>query len=406
MLSGSLPELALLLPGPESGMRSRRPKLLHPVLGRPLGAYAVEIATAAGLATVAVAAEYADRLGEGVRPVASPAAALDGISGTVLLLRADSPLLTPETLSAFLLRSEGAAGPSLLSADPDGVAPTALLIGASLLLQHLPTEELRDVETVLASLRSRGVSVRVEAVDDASVGLRVEDRVALAAAGLTLRQRILQHHMLNGVTIEDLLTTYVEPGVTIGPDTVIRPMTWLAGNTSIGEDCEIGPSVRITDCALGSGVSVQSAVLAQSEVGDECKIGPFAQLRPGCRLGRKVKVGNFVELKNAVVEDGVSIGHLAYVGDADVGEKTNIGAGTITCNYDGKRKHRTVIGKRTFIGSHTTLVAPVSVGEGAFTAAGTVVTQDVPADALAVGRARQANKEDWARRRRELQAEQ
>jgi bifunctional UDP-N-acetylglucosamine pyrophosphorylase/glucosamine-1-phosphate N-acetyltransferase len=153
-------------------------------------------------------------------------------------------------------------------------------------------------------------------------------------------------------------------------------------------------------------VSVQSAVLAQSEVGDECKIGPFAQLRPGCRLGRKVKVGNFVELKNAIVEDGVSIGHLAYVGDADVGEKSNIGAGTITCNYDGKRKHRTVIGKRTFIGSHTTLVAPVSVGEGAFTAAGTVVTQDVPADALAVGRARQANKEDWARRRRELQAEQ
>jgi bifunctional UDP-N-acetylglucosamine pyrophosphorylase/glucosamine-1-phosphate N-acetyltransferase len=159
----------------------------------------------------------------------------------------------------------------------------------------------------------------------------------------------------------------------------------------------------VTDCVLGDHVTAQNAVLAESRVGEGCRIGPFAQLRPGCRLGRKVKIGNFVELKKAEVEDGVSIGHLAYVGDAVIGEKTNIGAGTITCNYDGKHKHVTRIGKGVFVGSHTTLVAPVELDDGAFTAAGSVVTQDVPADALAVARSRQENKPGWARKYRERQ---
>lgn len=398
MLPQPLPELAVLLAGDEAGMRSRRPKLLHPLLGRPLGAFAARACQDTGIPRVCAPLD----LGDGLHVFGQPAEALDGVSGEVLLVRGDLPLLTPEILLAFLSAAEGVTA---LCADSAGEVVSALLIPAPLLLEHLPAGEVREIEAVVASLRGRGSEVRVEVVEDTSVGLRVEDRVALAAAGLTLRQRILERHMRGGVTIEDLLTTYIEADVEIGPDTHIRPMTWLSGRTRVGEECEIGPSVRITDCVLGDRVTVQSAVLAESEIGDESRVGPFAQLRPGCRLGRKVKVGNFVELKNAQVEDGVSIGHLAYVGDASVGEKTNVGAGTITCNYDGKRKHRTVIGKRAFIGSHTTLVAPVAVGDGAFTAAGTVVTADVPQDALAIGRTRQTNREGWARVRREREAQ-
>lgn len=398
MLPEPLPELAVLLAGDEAAMRSRRPKLLHLLLGRPLGAYAAEACREAGIGRVCAPVE----LGEAFHFFSEPAEALDGVSGEVLLLRGDLPLLTPELVLGFLAEAQGVTA---LAADPAGEVISALLIPAPLLLEHLPRGELRNLESVVARLRERGVEVELAVSGDMGVGLRVEDRVALATAGLTLRQRILERHMRNGVTVEDLLTTYIDADVEIGADTVIRPMTWLTGRTVVGEECEIGPSVRITRCVLGNRVTVQSAVLAESEVGDETKIGPFAQLRPGCRVGRKVKIGNFVELKNAQVEDGVSIGHLAYVGDAAVGEKTNIGAGTITCNYDGKRKHRTVIGKRAFIGSHTTLVAPVAVGDGAFTAAGTVVTADVPEDALAIGRTRQSNREGWAKVRREREAQ-
>ncbi len=254
---------------------------------------------------------------------------------------------------------------------------------------------------MIRSLAEHGRRIEALAADDPSLILRVRHRIDLAIAAMLLRHRILREHMLAGVTIEDPATTYIEPDVRIGQDTRIRPMTHLAGRTTIGEECDIGPSVRIADCRIGDGVAIQFAVLTESEVDSGTRIGPFAQLRPGCRVGRKVKIGNFVELKNAVVEDGASLGHLAYVGDAFVGEKTNIGAGTITCNYDGRRKHVTRIGRGAFVGSHATLIAPVEIGDGAFVAAGTVVTEDVPADALAIGRAQQTNKPDWARKRRE-----
>lgn len=407
MPSGLPPELALLLAGDATGMQSRRPKLLHALLGKPLALHALRLCTASGIAAVAVPDLALQELAEGepaLKVTATAAEALDGISGPVLLLRADCPLLTPELLFSFLgFAAEAPGAAAVLCAGADGEGAAAACLPGPVLLGHLPAGALLEIEPVLQSLRAGAEAVRFQVVDDPAVGLRVEDRVALATAGLTLRQRILERHMRAGVTVEDLLTTYIDPDVRIGADTVIRPLTWLSGNTVLGADCEIGPSARITDCVLGDGVSVQNAVLAESQVGDGSRIGPFAQLRPGCRVGRKVKIGNFVELKNAEVEDGVSIGHLAYVGDAEIGEKSNIGAGTITCNYDGKRKHRTRIGKRAFIGSHTTLVAPVEVGEGAFTAAGTVVTEDVPAGSLAIGRARQANKEDWARKRRESQ---
>jgi bifunctional UDP-N-acetylglucosamine pyrophosphorylase/glucosamine-1-phosphate N-acetyltransferase len=259
----------------------------------------------------------------------------------------------------------------------------------------------RELADILHRLRDQGGRIEVVVPDDPAVTLRVRNRVDLADAAAVLRDGVLREHMLAGVTIEDPANTYIEAGVKIGQDTHVLPMTYLCGNTVVGEECTIGPFARITNCTIGDQVTVQSAVMADSEIGDGTRIGPFAQLRPGCKIGRQVKIGNFVELKNAVAEDKASMGHLAYIGDAHVGERSNIGAGTITCNYDGKNKHRTHIGRETFIGSHATLVAPVEVGDGAFVAAASVVTEDVPPDALAVGRARQVNKPDWAKRRRE-----
>ncbi|MDQ2799904.1 MAG: bifunctional UDP-N-acetylglucosamine diphosphorylase/glucosamine-1-phosphate N-acetyltransferase GlmU, partial [Armatimonadota bacterium] len=182
---------------------------------------------------------------------------------------------------------------------------------------------------------------------------------------------------------------------------VIHPFTILSGVTDIGEDCEIGPGARISDSKIGRGVSVRDSYVVASEVGDGTRIGPYANLRPGNMVGSNVKIGNFVELKKTTVGDKVSAGHLTYLGDAEVGAGTNIGAGTITCNYDGTNKHKTVIGSQAFVGTHSTLVAPVSVGDGAFTAAGSTITEDVPPDALALGRARQINKEGWVRARTE-----
>ncbi|MCC2668219.1 MAG: UDP-N-acetylglucosamine pyrophosphorylase/glucosamine-phosphate N-acetyltransferase, partial [Armatimonadetes bacterium] len=255
--------------------------------------------------------------------------------------------------------------------------------------------------TLLATLQNFGATIGFFTPEDLNEALVVRTRIHLAAAIAEARARILEQHMLAGVTVEDPSSAYIDAGVTIGQDTVIRPTTFLEAGTVIGEGCEIGPCARIANCTLGDRVSVQNAVLADSTVGDDTRIGPFAQLRPGSRVGRKVKIGNFVELKKAEVEDRVSLGHFAYMGDVFVGEKTNIGAGTITCNYDGKHKHVTRIGRNAFIGSNATLVAPVEIGEGGFVAAGSVVTEAVPDDALALGRARQINKPEWAKKRRE-----
>jgi bifunctional UDP-N-acetylglucosamine pyrophosphorylase/glucosamine-1-phosphate N-acetyltransferase len=246
---------------------------------------------------------------------------------------------------------------------------------------------------------------RVEAVvtPDPQCALGINDRADLAVAAGILRQRILRRLMLAGVTVIDPATTYVDETVVIGQDTTLHPMTTLQGRTVIGADCQIGPSARIVDSSLADRVTVHASVITGSSVGEGSRIGPFANVRPGCTLGREVKVGDFVELKNVVLEDRVSAGHLTYLGDAAVGERTNIGAGTITCNYDGRKKHRTVIGKKAFIGTNATLIAPVSVGDGAFVAAHSVVTEDVPADALAIARSRQSVKEGWAARKRQEQ---
>ncbi|MBC7238347.1 MAG: bifunctional UDP-N-acetylglucosamine diphosphorylase/glucosamine-1-phosphate N-acetyltransferase GlmU, partial [Chloroflexi bacterium] len=198
-----------------------------------------------------------------------------------------------------------------------------------------------------------------------------------------------------GVTIEDPQNTYIEATVEIAQDVTIHPFTFLKGKTKVATGAEIGPFTYIEDCEIGEGSKIVASFLRESKVGKNCRIGPFAQLRPGTILADEVGIGNFVEVKNSILENGVKAMHLAYIGDAFVGERTNIGAGTITCNYDGIKKNKTTIGKNVFVGSDSILIAPVEIGEGAYIAAGSVINQNVPPYALAIAREKQVNKEDW-----------
>ena len=204
-----------------------------------------------------------------------------------------------------------------------------------------------------------------------------------------------------GVRFIDPMNAYLGPDVTVGAGTAILPGTILRGETSIGRDCVIGPNTMITDCTVGDRVTINSSQLMESTLDDECTVGPFAYVRPGCHIGHKVKLGDFVELKNSTVGEGTKVPHLTYVGDSDVGSFVNFGCGSITVNYDGEKKFRTVIGDHVFLGCNTNLVAPVTVGDGVYTAAGSTITEDVPPESLAIARARQVVKKNWVKRRRE-----
>jgi bifunctional UDP-N-acetylglucosamine pyrophosphorylase / glucosamine-1-phosphate N-acetyltransferase len=244
--------------------------------------------------------------------------------------------------------------------------------------------------------RSMGGLVVGELFSDAAEFEGVNDRWSLSQAEKVMRQRINREHALAGVTLIDPDSTYIGLDVTIGTDAIIHPQTHLSGKSVIGPRSEIGPSTKITNSIIGEGCLVHFSRIDDSEVSDGAKVGPFANLRGKAKIGRDAKIGNFVEIKNSDLAEKVSVAHLSYVGDAAVGARTNIGAGTITCNYDGFQKHRTKIGSDVFVGSQSTLVAPVTIGDGAMVAAGSVITKTVGPSDGAFGRARQENKENWA----------
>jgi bifunctional UDP-N-acetylglucosamine pyrophosphorylase/glucosamine-1-phosphate N-acetyltransferase len=252
---------------------------------------------------------------------------------------------------------------------------------------------------IIGQLVQQGEPVAALKVEDPREVEGINDRRQLARIEAYLRQQILEELMLSGVTVVDPATTFVDRNVKIGPDTVIYPFTIIEGNTVIGRNCVIGPGSRLIDVQTGEGVVIEHSVIRESKIGDNCTIGPFAYIRPGCVLAPEVKVGDFVELKKTVVGRGSKIPHLSYVGDATVGSGVNIGAGTITCNYDGEKKWPTVIGDGAFIGSNTNLVAPVEVGKGAFIGAGSTITRDVPPGALGIERGRQRNIENWLQKK-------
>ena len=217
-----------------------------------------------------------------------------------------------------------------------------------------------------------------------------------------LRERIVRRHIRSGVRVLDPNAVYIDPRVTIGRGTMLLPGTILRGETAVGCGCTIGPNAMVRDCVIGDDTEINASQVNESTIGSRTHVGPFAYVRPGCTIGDDIKVGDFVEVKNSSIGDGTKISHLTYVGDSDVGRHVNFGCGTVTTNYDGVKKYRCTIEDGAFIGCNTNLVAPVTVGEGSYIAAGATITKDVPADALAVARAKQENKEGWAKRRRKL----
>jgi bifunctional UDP-N-acetylglucosamine pyrophosphorylase/glucosamine-1-phosphate N-acetyltransferase len=249
---------------------------------------------------------------------------------------------------------------------------------------------------VVSVARKRELPVDALLWHDPRVGYGANTRVELAEIDAIFQRRIQHNHMLAGVTIVDPLNTRIEAGVNIGMDTVVWPGTIIRGVTDIGENCTIGPGARIEDARIGEGCRVRDSWIVASEIGSQTTVGPYANIRPNSTIGNNVKIGDFVEVKASTIDDEVSAGHFAYLGDATIGSDTNIGAGTITCNYDGFRKHKTVIGKNVFVGSNSTLVAPVTIGDGAFIAAGSAISEDVAPDSLAIGRSRQTAKDGWA----------
>lgn len=432
----------ILAAGQGTRMKSDLPKVLHSLGGRPLVRYAVETAQAvtdtrpvlvvgcgseAVRETVGDAAlfiEQAEQKGTG-HAVLQAREPLQGRSDLVLVTYADMPLLTVETLRRLVERQPQNDGPltllTLVTDNPRGfgrivrdgsgavlriieeavATPEELAIrelnagvycfDAEWLWTHIDQIPLSQpkgeyyLTDIVEMVVSEGGRVEAVVTEDDNEVLGINTRVHLAEAERVLRQRVNRRWMLAGVTIVDPDRTTIESTVTIGRDTVVWPNTHLRGQTTVGEHCAIGPNTIVEDCQIGDRCKVLASVLEQSVMENDSDIGPFGHLRPGSRVCQGAHMGNFGELKNATLGPGAHMGHFSYVGDAEVGAGANIGAGTVTCNYDGVRKHKTVIEEGAFVGSDTMLVAPVRVGKGAKTGAGSVVTRDVPDGAVAYG---------------------
>ena len=258
---------------------------------------------------------------------------------------------------------------------------------------------------MIATLHQEGQKLHAVCYEDEMLFAGVNDRWQLAQVHKELNQRILKSHAESGVTIIDIDTTQISIESEIGKDTIILPGTLILGKTKIGEKCEIGPNTMIKDCKIGNEVEILMSHLNRMEMHNKSRCGPFANLRPYSVIGEESKVGNFVEIKNAILHANVSVSHLTYIGDAEIGSGSNIGAGTITCNYDGYSKHRTTIGQNVFVGSNSTLVAPITLQDGSFVAAGSVITDDVSENSLAIGRSKQVEKMEWAKRWRKVNEE-
>ncbi|HOA80004.1 MAG TPA: bifunctional UDP-N-acetylglucosamine diphosphorylase/glucosamine-1-phosphate N-acetyltransferase GlmU, partial [Defluviitaleaceae bacterium] len=361
--------------------------------------------------------------------------------GDVLVLYGDTPLITGDTLKSLIdtHRKEN-NGVTILSAiveDPTGYGRIIRDENGNFLknVEHKDAndEELRVNEInggmycfkskllkealkeltndnsqkeyyltdTLQIILSKGHRVNALVVKDSNEILGVNSRVQLAEVTQIMKKRINIRHMEEGVTIVDPETTYIEPDVIIGKDSIINPGCVLKGRTVIGEDCIIGPNSTIDNSKIADNVTVQYSVVLESTVDSDTNIGPFAYIRPNSKIGSHVKIGDFVEVKNSTIGDNTKVSHLTYIGDADVGERVNFGCGTVVVNYDGKNKHRTTIGNDAFIGCNANLVSPVAIDEEAFIAAGSTITEDVPAKALAIARTRQINKSNWVTKRKE-----
>jgi bifunctional UDP-N-acetylglucosamine pyrophosphorylase / glucosamine-1-phosphate N-acetyltransferase len=444
----------IMAAGQGTRMRSALPKVLHPICGKPMVEWVIDAARDAGAETVVCVTRPGDGVAEGLPDGVEVAEQREG-EGTgsavlaarealpadrpVVVLSADHPLLSREEVEGLVAahRRDGAsatllttdsldpAGYGRIVRDPDGsitrivetkhreglsqeeLAIREVNLGTYVfepgeLMSALDGAQLehgeRYLTAVFPALAAKGQAVSTCRTDDATSARGVNDRAELMEVERLARRRLIDEHARAGVTFLAPETVVVEVGVTIGADTRIGPGVTLAGATAIGEGCEVGPHTTAMDARVGDRVSVAHSYLAECEVRDDASIGPFAYLRPGSVIGEGAKIGTFVEVKNSEIGAGAKVPHLSYIGDADIGEDSNVAAGNITANYDGRRKHRTQIGKSVKTGVHTSFVAPVSVGDGAYTGAGSVIVEDVPPGALGISRPEQENVEGYAER--------
>ena len=455
----SVQTVIVLAAGEGSRMKSATPKVLHSVAGRSLLGHVLhaidhlnpsELCIVVGSGREAVEAHIGEICPQattvfqehrgGTGHAVQLALAGKAPKGTVLVVAGDSPLLSSDSLAQFVAaHSSGKFAASVLTAEhPE---PT----GYGRIIRDNNDELLRIVEEkdatedekfifeinsgvyafdgeklaasigqlssanaqgelyltdVIGILKSAGESIAAIMIDEFTETLGVNDRVQLAESAAMLRDRINDQWMRQGITIVDPTTTWIDSTVELSQDVTLHPGTALLGSTKIASGAVIGPRTTLTDCLVKEGAQVLESVAIQTVIGEGATVGPFTYLRAGTQLGDATKAGAFVEIKNAVVGTGSKIPHLSYVGDATIGEGSNIGAATIFVNYDGVEKHHTTVGDQVRIGSDTMLVAPVTIGDGAYTAAGSVITEDVPAGAIGVGRAKQRNVLDWVLRKR------
>ncbi len=435
-------------------MRSAIPKVLHEVCGRPMIAWPIAAAREAGAGRICVIVspdrDLSSALPDDTETVVQPepdgtggalraAAEVVRASETVLVLSGDHPLISAEiigelisthreagaaaTLMTTELQDPGSYGRVIRGAEGDVERIVEAKAPADATAEELAISEVNagtyafDAQAladalprltndnsqgeyylgdVLPLLRERGLRIAAYRAPDPGVNLGVNDRADLARASDEARRRIMTAHMRAGVTIEDPLATWVDVDVQIEPDARILPGTSLRGATTVGPGSTIGPMATLIDSTVGRGATVVHSYLIGCQVADEATVGPFAYLRPDARIGERAKAGTFVEIKNSEIGAGAKVPHLSYIGDAEVGEGSNLGASTVTANYDGRNKNRTKIGKNVHTGVDTTFIAPVEVGDEAYTGAGSVITDDVPPGALGIARAEQENVEGYA----------
>ena len=445
----------ILAAGKGTRMKSKLYKVLHPVSGKPMVEHIInrvsetnpdQIITIVGHGAEQVKAQLGERseyalqaeqLGTG-HAVLQAASFLEGKEGTTLVISGDTPLLTTETLNNLFEYHQGKnASATILTAqaeDPTGygriirdhvgivekIVEQKDTSPEEALVQEINTgtycfdnkalfEALNKIGTdnaqgeyyltdIIEILKEAGNTVAAYQTEDFDESMGVNDRIALAKANELMRHRINKMHMVNGVSFVDPATTYIDDGVVIGADTVIEPGVQLQGNTVIGSDCVIGAHLRIVDSVIEEHVVIENSVIENSHVKSHADVGPFAHLRPNAEIGEGVHIGNFVEVKNAEIGKNTKVGHLTYVGDATLGEEINVGCGVVFVNYDGKSKHRTTIGDHSFIGSNANIIAPVEVAKHTSIAAGSTITDDIPEYAMAIARARQVNKEEYAKK--------
>jgi bifunctional UDP-N-acetylglucosamine pyrophosphorylase/glucosamine-1-phosphate N-acetyltransferase len=445
----------ILAAGLGTRMKSKEPKVLHKVADVPMISHVLDALKEAAVQDIIIVLGYQGEkiqkaLGQGYRYVyqheqlGTGHALLQALpllqtyaGGNCLVLCGDTPLLRGKTLDSLKEKHLlSAAKATVLTArvpDPTGYGR---IIKDSAGIKRIVEEkdasaeekEIREINTgaycfdlacikeglarltpanaqgeyyltdVIKFLVEQKERVETFLLEDYREAMGINNRIQLAEAEAYMRQRILEKQMLEGVTVLDPLTTYIGKDVQIAMDTILYPGVILEGKTVIGENCRIGPGTRIINSLVAADCVIDNSFLMEAKVGRACTIGPYSYLRPGTELAEGVKVGDFAEVKNSLIGRGSKIPHLSYVGDSIVGEEVNIGAGTITCNYDGVNKHQTIIGDRAFIGSNTNLVAPIRVGTGAYIGAGSTVTKEIPEGALAVARGEQRNIENWGSR--------